>query len=47
MSDNTKHLRNELQDLLDQSTDDDLLAAACQVLRGNADEIVWEALTQS
>ena len=46
MSDNTKHLRNELQELLDQSTDETLLAMAAMVLRGEADQVVWPHQTE-
>ena len=37
-------LQQSLIELANTTTDEALLAAACELLRGNADEIVWEAL---
>ena len=46
MTSNTESLRAELLELLQQTIDDDLIAAACCVLRGDSSEVAWAALTQ-
>ena len=46
MTSNTEQLRAELLELLQQTTDVDLIAAACCVLQGDANQVAWAALTQ-
>ncbi|AII48633.1 hypothetical protein KR52_05690 [Synechococcus sp. KORDI-52] len=37
---------HELLELLDQSTDDDLLAMACELLRDGGYQVVWPDQTE-
>jgi len=39
-------LQQSLLELADDTTDELLLAMACEVLRGNADDIVWPDQTE-